>query len=72
MKTCYPKMKWDSTNNDYGNSDIHAYLNNEFFSLFDTNIQSAIKQVKIPYFNSSEVKNGANGLSTKVFLLSGY
>ena len=62
------------TTNDYSNSDTHTYLNSTFLGLLDSNIQSAIKQVKIPYQNGGygSVKSGANGLSTKIFLLSGY
>lgn len=67
--------KWDSTNNDYQNSDIHAYLNGDWTSRYDAGILSQIKQVKIPYVNGdggSPVASGANGLSCKIFLLSGY
>lgn len=76
MKDIYEKRVWDSSNNDYKNSDIHAYLNGTFLGLFDSDIQSAIKQVKLPYQNGTgsggSVASGSNGLSTKVFLLSGY
>lgn len=73
MKDIYTTMKWDGSNTDYLNSDITAYLNGAFISLIDASIRNAIKQVKIPYTNSSNnnVMSGANGLSTKVFLLSG-
>lgn len=70
MKDIYTTMKWDGSNNDYLNSDMTAYLNGTFISLIDADIRNAIKQVKIPYTNSG-VQSGANGLSTKVFLLSG-
>ena len=67
---------WDSSNNDYKNSDIHSYLNGTFLNLFDNDIKNAIKQVKIPYVNGTgsggSVASGANGLSCKIFLLSGY
>lgn len=67
---------WGSTNNDYANSDIHSYLNGTFLNLFDNDIKNAIKQVKIPYQNGTgsggSVASGANGLSCKIFLLSGY
>lgn len=76
MKDIYTKKAWDATNNDYENSDVHAYLNGTFLNLFDAKIQSHIKQVKIPYHKgigySGSVYSGANGLSTKIFLLSGY
>ena len=70
MKDIYTTMKWDDSNNDYLNSDMTAYLNGTFYNLIDSNIRAAIKQVKIPYTNSG-IQSGANGLSTKVFLLSG-
>ena len=67
---------WDSTNNDYKNSDIHAYLNGNWTSRYEAGILSQIKQVKIPYQNGTgyggSVASGANGLSCKIFLLSGY
>ena len=73
MKDIYTTMKWDGSNNDYLNSDITAYLNGTFISLIDADIRNAIKQVKIPYTNYSNnnVMSGSNGLSCKVFLLSG-
>ena len=57
-------------NNSYKDSSIHSYLNSTFYNLIDSQIRAVIKQVKIPYTNSG-VQSGANGLSTKVFLLSG-
>lgn len=68
--------KWDSSNNDYQNSDIHAYLNGDWTSRYEAGILSQIKQVKIPYQNGTgsggSVASGANGLSCKIFLLGGY
>ena len=77
MKDCYEKRAWHSSStNDYENSTINAYLNGDFFSLFDTDIQSLIKQVKIPYRKGTghggTDQSGANGLFCKVFLLGGY
>lgn len=67
---------WDNSNNDYKNSDIHAYLNGAWTSRYEAGILSQIKQVKIPYVNGTgsggSVASGANGLSCKIFLLSGY
>lgn len=63
-------------NNIYENSDIHVWLNGEFFSSLGTVERNAIKQVKIPYLKGGgyvgTMQSGANGLSTKVFLLGGY
>ena len=76
LKDIYSNRTWDSSNNDYKNSDIHSYLNSTFLNLFDDDIKNAIKQVKIPYQNGTgsggSVASGSNGLSCKIFLLSGY
>lgn len=76
LKDIYTTRAWDGSNNDYKNSDIHSYLNGTFLNLFDDDIKNAIKQVKIPYQNGTgsggSVASGANGLSCKIFLLSGY
>lgn len=60
--------------NDYAASNVHSYLNDTFVNLFDSGIQSIIKQVKIPYTNGKgsvgTVSTGSSGLSAKVFLLS--
>ena len=77
MNDIYEKRVWDSGKiNKYESSDIHAYLNNTFLNLFDSNIKDAIKQVKIPYRKNGGSggtdQSGANGLSAKIFLLSGY
>ena len=77
MKDIYEKRVWQSGNiNKYESSDVNAYLNNTFLNLFDSNIRDAIKQVKIPYRKNGGSggtnQSGANGLSCKIFLLSGY
>lgn len=76
-KDCLSDRAWNSGNvNDYENSTINTWLNGDFFNSLGAIEQSAIKQVKIPYRAGSgyskTVKSGANGLSTKVFLLGGY
>lgn len=81
MEDVYDSRVWDGENindwdydNDYENSDIHSYLNNTFVNLFDSDIKSAIKQVKIPYRpgsgSSKTVNIKSSGLSATVFLLS--
>lgn len=69
MKDIYTTSTFGN-NNSYKDSSIHSYLNSIFYNLIDSQIRAVIKQVKIPYTNSG-VQSGANGLSTKVFLLSG-
>lgn len=76
-KDIYSRRQWNSSNrNVYASSTIHTYLNGTFLNLFDADIKEAIKQVKIPYVNGTglvgPVASGSNGLSTKIFLLSGY
>lgn len=69
MKDIYTMSTFGS-DSSYKNSGIHTYLDSTFYNLIDSQIRAVIKQVKIPYTNHS-VQSGANGLSTKVFLLSG-
>ena len=76
MKDIYTTSTFGN-NNSYKDSSIHTYLNGTFYNLIDSDIRAAIKQVKIPYLNGTgggdgSLATGANGLSTKVFLLSGY
>ena len=75
MKDIYTTSTFGN-DNSYKDSSIHTYLNGTFYNLIDSNIRAAIKQVKIPYQNGTgsggSLATGSNGLSTKVFLLSGY
>lgn len=71
---------WTSSGigNNYRTSNIHKTLNSDVLQLFDEDIQNAIKQIKIPYYNgvgsdsggTGSLATGANGLSCKLFLLS--
>ena len=75
MKDVYERHYWGSTEiNDYENSDIHARLNDHYPTLFDSGVQAAIKQIKIPYWKgdgeTGALTYGTSGLSTKLFLLS--
>lgn len=76
MKDIYENRQWLSwDDNNLENSTILSYLNGPFFSRFDSNIQGIIKQVKIPYRKNGGSggtdQSGANGLSAKIFFLSG-
>ena len=67
---------WDSGNsNVLESSDIQSYLNETWLNRYDTDIRNAIKQVKIPYRQNGGSggtdRSGSNGLSCKIFLLSG-
>ena len=76
MKDCYEERAIDSGgDSNYPSSEIHTYLNGTFLNMFDADIKSVVKQVKIPYRTGTSgltVKSGANGVSTRVFLLSYY
>ena len=76
MKDIYENRARDSSGSSaYATSTVNTYLNSPFLGLFDSDIQSAIKQVKIPYCiggSSSTVNSGASGLPAKIFLLGSY
>lgn len=69
----HSKGAYDSTNNDYANSDIYTWANGEYLNTLDEDIRNVIKTVKIPYrpgTNGTAVSSGDNGLQCKVFFLS--
>ena len=72
-KDIHSKGVYDSSNNDYANSDLHSWGNNTFLNTIDSEIRNQIMSVKIPYrrgTSGSSVSSGANGLQCKVFFLS--
>lgn len=80
-ESIHSNIVWKGTkssyNNDYENSDIQAWLNGTFWDTIDEKIRAEIKTVKIPFKKgngnaSAGVYSGSDGLSCKVFLLSGY
>ena len=64
---------WDAGNsNVVQGADIFSTMAG-LLTLYDSNVQSAIKTVKIPYAvggGSTTIKSGANGLQCKIFPLS--
>lgn len=78
MKDLYQSHVWDEGNsNNYRYSDVSIYLNNDVFALFDVDVQSAIKTVKIPYSYCNDesqveasVNSGSSGAEVKIFLPS--
>lgn len=63
--------------NNYRDASIRYRLETDFMGWLSSNVQSIIKQVKIPYaYHDSDsdeykVASGSSGVSTKIFLLSG-
>lgn len=75
-KDVYSKRYWNDSNvSTYADSEINTYINKTFFNSLGSIEQATVTQVKIPYCvggGSRKINSGTNGLSTKVFLLSGY
>lgn len=71
MKDIYLTTIMSSSYTDYPKTSLHAYLNNKFFDLLDAPAKSAIKEVVLPYMKTDKtVMSGADGVTTRVFLLS--
>ena len=74
-KDIHSSRVWDAdTSNVLETSDIHIWLNGDFFNLFGSVEQATIKQVKIPYRRDGGMGTtltGEEGLPCNVFLLSG-
>ena len=72
-KDIHSEGVYDSSNNDYANSDIHSWCNGTYLNSIQEDVRSQIMTVKIPYrrgTSGSSVSSGANGLQCKAFLLS--
>ena len=75
-KDIHSERQWNTSNiNNYETSAINTWLNGDFFSSLGSVEQATVKQIKIPYRagggDGGANQSGANGLSCKVFLLSG-
>ena len=76
-KDLYSERQWNTSDvNKYETSAINTWLNGDFFNGLGSVEQTTVKQVKIPYRKNGGSggtdQSGANGLSTKIFLMSGY
>lgn len=73
-KDIHSNRQWHTSNvNKYETSAINTWLNGDFFNSLGSVERATVKQVKIPYrAGGGSDQSGANGLSCKVFLLSGY
>ena len=75
-KDIHSERQWNTSKaNKYETSAINTWLNGDFFSSLGSVEQATVKQIKIPYRagggDGGANQSGANGLSCKVFLLSG-
>ena len=75
-KDIHSNRQWHTSNvNKYETSAINTWLNGDFFNSLGSVERATVKQVKIPYRagggSGGTDQSGANGLSCKVFLLSG-
>lgn len=67
------KGPFDRFEASYSGSDIDKWMNNEFLSKIDPELQPFIKEVRIPFCvsgGSNSVQSGSSGWKTKVFPLS--
>ena len=69
MKNVYSQRPWGSAS-CYANAPVHTWLNSTFLELLDSGIRPAVKTVRLPYAEGSDVHNGAEGVSAQIFLLS--
>ncbi len=76
MEDVYGTRQWraDRGNNAYEASTINSILNNDFLGMMESETKEKIKSVTIPFRpgqgSGTTAQTGANGLYTKVFLLS--
>lgn len=69
MKNVYSQRPWGSAS-CYADAPVHTWLNSTFLELLDSGIRPAVKTVRLPYAEGSDVHNGAEGVSAQIFLLS--
>jgi hypothetical protein len=68
------KNRYGNSSNSYDVSNMNGTYQSEYLAKLDSNMQSIVKEVRIPYVNNTgtygSVTSGANGLKVKIFLLS--
>lgn len=69
MKNVYSQRPWGSAS-CYADAPVHTWLNSTFLELLDSGIRPAVKTVRLPYAEGSDVHTGAEGVSAQIFLLS--
>ena len=69
MKDVYSQRPWGSAS-CYADAPVHTWLNSTFLELLDSGIRPAVKTVRLPYAEGSDVHTGAEGVSAQIFLLS--
>ena len=64
-KDIHSEGVYDSSNNDYANSDVHSWCNGTYLNTIQEDVRNQIMTVRIPYrrgTSGSSVSTGANGL----------
>ena len=69
MRNVYSQRPWGSAS-CYADAPVHTWLNSTFLELLDSGIRPAVKTVRLPYAEGSDVHTGAEGVSAQIFLLS--
>ena len=69
MKNVYSQRPWGSAS-CYADAPVHTWLNSTFLELLDSGTRPAVKTVRLPYAEGSDVHTGAEGVSAQIFLLS--
>mgnify|MGYP001860468896 FL=1 len=69
MKNVYSQRPWGSAS-CYADAPVHTWLNSTFLELLDSGIRPAVKTVRLPYAEGSDVHTGAEGVRAQIFLLS--
>lgn len=69
MKNVYSQRPWGSAS-CYADAPVHTWLNSTFLELLDSGIRPAVKTVRLPYAEGSDVHTGAERVSARIFLLS--
>lgn len=71
MDRMYSNQMWGN-NSSYLYSYANQWLNVVLFPKLDSNLQSMVRSVKLPYAEMGEVYSGADGMDCRMFLPSAY
>ena len=61
-KDIHSEGVYDSSNNDYANSDVHSWCNNTYLNTIQEDVRSQIMTVRIPYRRGTSGSSVSSGL----------